>query len=152
MDNEILLKQKIGMRLSRAGMLSKVFAIQTFAKDGLLLRPEQFTVLNALKENDGMYLRQLANITLKDRPNITRIVTILEKNGYVTSVIEADGRLVKKLFITEKGKEICKKVLPTIMNIWEATGEGISEEEIESFLNTLDKIEENLKQKTSFQI
>lgn len=152
MNNEILLKQKIGMRLSRAGMLSKVFAIQTFAKDGFSLRPEQFTVLNALKENDGMYLRQLANITLKDRPNITRIVTILEESGYVTSVMEADGRLVKKLYITEKGKEICEQVLPTILSIWNSTVEGISEQEIESFLNTLDKIEENLKQKTSFQI
>ena len=134
MEQEILLKHKIGMRISRAGLLSKVFAIQSFAKDGCELRPEQFTVLNALKENDGMYLRQLANITYKDRSNITRIVSILEEKGYLKSSLEAEGRQVKKLYITQKGKDICESLLPTILRIWSTSVEGLSIEEVENFL------------------
>lgn len=152
MEQEILLKHKIGMRISRAGLLSKVFAIQSFAKDGCELRPEQFTVLNALKENDGMYLRQLANITYKDRPNITRIVSILEEKGYLKSSLEAEGRQVKKLYITQKGKDICESLLPTILRIWNTSVEGLSIEEVENFLKVLDKIEDNLKEKTFLQI
>lgn len=152
MEQEILLKHKIGMRISRAGLLSKVFAIQSFAKDGCELRPEQFTVLNALKENDGMYLRQLANITYKDRPNITRIVSILEEKGYLKSSLEAEGRQVKKLYITQKGKDICEKLLPTIFSIWDTSVEGLSVDEVENFLQVLDRIEENLKEKTFLQI
>ncbi len=151
MKQEILLKHKIGMRLSRIGLLSKVFATQAFAKDGCGITPEQFTVLSALKENDGMYLRQLANITFKDRPNMTRIVSILESNGYVASTLESEGRQVKKLYITEKGKEICDKILPTILKVWQETVKGISEEEIDSVLRTLDKIEKNLRDKTILQ-
>lgn len=151
MKQEILLKHKIGMRLSRIGLLSKVFATQAFAKDGCGITPEQFTVLSALKENDGMYLRQLANITFKDRPNMTRIVSILESNGYVASTLESEGRQVKKLYITEKGKEICDKILPTIIKVWQETVKGISEEEIDSVLRTLDKIEKNLRDKTILQ-
>ncbi len=152
MEQEILLKHKIGMRISRAGLLSKVFAIQSFAKDGCELRPEQFTVLNALKENDGMYLRQLANITYKDRSNITRIVSILEEKGYLKSSLEAEGRQVKKLYITQKGKDICESLLPTILRIWNTSVEGLSIEEVENFLKVLDKIEDNLKEKTFLQI
>ncbi len=152
MKQEILLKQKIGMRISRAGLLSKVFAIQSFAKDGCELRPEQFTVLNALKENDGMYLRQLANITYKDRPNITRIVSILEEKGYLKSSIEAEGRQVKKLYITQEGKDVCDKLLPTILKIWGTSVEGLKEEEVDTFLRVLDRIEINLKDKTILQI
>lgn len=152
MEQEILLKHKIGMRISRAGLLSKVFAIQSFAKDDCELRPEQFTVLNALKENDGMYLRQLANITYKDRPNITRIVSILEEKGYLKSSLEAEGRQVKKLYITQKGKDICESLLPTILRIWNTSVEGLSIEEVENFLKVLDKIEDNLKEKTFLQI
>ena len=152
MEQEILLKHKIGMRISRAGLLSKVFAIQSFAKDGCELRPEQFTVLNALKENEGMYLRQLANITYKDRPNITRIVSILEEKGYLKSSLEAEGRQVKKLYITQKGKDICESLLPTILRIWNTSVEGLSIEEVENFLKVLDKIEDNLKEKTFLQI
>lgn len=152
MEQEILLKHKIGMRISRAGLLSKVFAIQSFAKDGCELSPEQFTVLNALKENDGMYLRQLANITYKDRPNITRIVSILEEKGYLKSSLKAEGRQVKKLYITQKGKDICESLLPTILKIWNTSVEGLSIEEVENFLKVLDKIEDNLKEKTFLQI
>ena len=48
MKQDILLKQKIGLRLSRAGHLSKLFAIKTFKNGKHDLRPEQFTVLYAL--------------------------------------------------------------------------------------------------------
>ena len=152
MKQDILLKQKIGLRLSRAGLLSKLFANQIFFFFLHELRPEQFTVLYALKENNGMYLRQLANITFKDRPNMTRIVTILENNGYVTSALEAEGRQVKKLYITEKGRKVCDELLPTILQIWQETAEGISEEELEKFLITLDKIESNIREKTIIQV
>ena len=152
MQQEILLKQKIGLRLSRAGLLSKVFAGQAFTQAGFERRPEQFTVLYALKENDGMYLRQLANITFKDRPNMTRIVSILESNGYVTSVVESEGRQVKKLYITEKGKLICDGMLPVILSVWETIVEGLTEEEVDFFLKTLDKLEENMRNKIVLQI
>ena len=93
MKQDILLKQKIGLRLSRAGHLSKLFAIKTFKNGKHDLRPEQFTVLYALNEHNGMYLRQLGDITYKDRPNMTRICSILEEKGYLTvPILEVDGK------------------------------------------------------------
>lgn len=151
MQREVLLKQKIGMRLSRIGLLSKVFAVQSFLKEGFLLTPEQFSVLYALKENDGMYIRQLAGITFKDRPNMTRIVSILENNGYVNSVLESKGRQVKKLYITEKGLDVCEKMLPVILSVWDSSVEGLSENEVDNFLVTLARIEDNLRKKTVLQ-
>ena len=151
MQQEILLKQKIGLRLSRAGLLSKVFAGQAFTQAGFELRPEQFTVLYALKENDGMYLRQLADITFKDRPNMTRIVSILENGGYVTSELAADGRQVKKLYITDKGRETCTQILPEILNVWNTMIKGIPEDNIDDLLRIIDRIEFNLKENTILQ-
>lgn len=148
MKKDILLKQKIGLRLSRAGHLSKLFAIQTFKKSAHDLRPEQFTVLYALKEHNGMYLRQLGDITYKDRPNMTRICSILEDKGYLTSEIDAEGRQVKKLYITQKGREVCDSTLPVVLNVWQDSIKGLAQEEIDNFLKTLDKIEENMKLKT----
>lgn len=152
MEQEILLKQKIGLRLSRIGLLSKIFAIQTFLKAEFDITPEQFTVLNTLKENDGMYLRQLAQETLKDRPNITRIVSILEGKSYLTTANDKEeGRMVKKLFITKQGLEVCDKVLPTILDMWDFISKGITQKEISQFLLILDKLEENLKEKVIMQ-
>lgn len=148
MKQDILLKQKIGLRLSRAGLLSKLFAIQIFKKGGHDLMPEQFTVLYALKENNGMYLRQLGDITYKDRPNMTRICSILEEKGYLTTFIDAEGRQVKKLYITEKGKEVCESTLPVVLNAWNETIKGLTQEEVKNFLATLDKMENNMKNTT----
>ena len=99
-----------------------------------------------------MYLRQLAQETLKDRPNITRIVSILRGKGYLTTENDKEeGRMVKKLFITKQGLEVCKKVLPTILDMWEFIGKNIAQEEINQFLMILDKLEENLKEKVILQ-
>ena len=151
MRQEILLKQKIGMRISRVGTLARLFAVQTFLKSGFEITPEQFTVLMALSENNGMYLRQLADITFKDRPNMTRIVAILENGGYVTSELAADGRQVKKLYITDKGRETCSQILPEILNIWGLMIKGIPEDEVDSLIRMIDRIEFNLRENTVLQ-
>ena len=152
MKQEELLKQKIGVKLSRIGMLSKVFAIQTFAKMEFEITPEQFLVLLALNDNPGMYQRQLSILTFKDRPNITRIVSILEKGEYITSKNSSNGRQIKELYITEKGKDICNKILPVIFKVWEDTTKGIEQDEINKFIDTLSKIETNLRANTYLQI
>ena len=152
MVQEKLINQRIGVRLTRVGMLSKVFAIQTFNKLNIEITPEQFIILMALNDNDGIYQRQLANMTFKDRPNINRIVSILERGKYIISQSSSNGRQIKQLFITDKGKDICNKILPIIFEIWNITTKGLEENEIEQFINTLQKIEQNLRDNTFLQV
>ena len=106
----------------------------------------------ALNDNEGIYQRQLANMTFKDRPNINRIVSILEKGKYIVSQCSSNGRQIKKLFITDKGKDICNKILPIIFEVWNITTKGLEENEIEQFINTLQKIEQNLRDNTFLQV
>lgn len=152
MVQEKLINQRIGVRLARVGMLSKAFAIQTFNKLNIEITPEQFIILMALNDNDGIYQRQLANMTFKDRPNINRIVSILERGKYIVSQCSSNGRQIKQLFITDKGKSICNKILPIIFDVWNTTTKGLEENEIEQFINTLQKIEQNLRDNTFLQV
>ena len=152
MVQEKLINQRIGVRLARVGMLSKAFAIQTFNKLNIEITPEQFLILMALNDNDGIYQRQLANMTFKDRPNINRIVSILERGKYIVSQCFSNGRQIKQLFITDKGKSICNKILPIIFDVWNTTTKGLEENEIEQFINTLQKIEQNLRDNTFLQV
>ena len=151
-EQEKLINQRIGVRLARVGMLSKAFAIQTFNKLNIEITPEQFLILMALNDNDGIYQRQLANMTFKDRPNINRIVAILERGKYIVSQYSSNGRQIKQLFITDKGKSICNKILPIIFDVWNTTTKGLEENEIEQFINTLQKIEQNLRDNTFLQV
>lgn len=152
MNKEKLLQQKIGLVLSGLGNLSKIFAVQTFAAKKLKITPEQFTVLAVVYENDGLYQRQLSAMTLKDRPNISRIVTILENMGYLTKLQGAKGRKVLKLSVTEEGKRIYKEILPIILSVWEETIDGITDDELENFNNVQLKLRKNLLGKVNIQI
>ena len=152
MQNEILKTQKIGLKLSQVGTLSRMFAIQTFAAKGFIITPEQFTVLSVLIENDGLYQRQISAITLKDRPNITRILNILEKLNLISRVSDTNKRKIYKIFITEKGKKVYEEVLPVILDIWKATCEGIEINSLYSCIDVIEKIKQNLSKNTILQI
>ena len=152
METKNLLKSKIGLKLVTIGKMSKVFALQSFAVKKHPITPEQFSVLSALAEQDGMYQRQIATYTLKDRPNITRIINILENMELVKRSSGVDKRKVFKIHITEKGRQVYEEVLPTILGIWSSTVEGISDEEITTALKVLGKIRENLSNNLNIQL
>ncbi len=152
MNKDAIIRHKVGLKLSQVGMLSKVFAMQSFVNGECNITPEQYTVLNALSESEWLYQRQISAITLKDRANITRIINILEKRGYIKKVVDTTSRKIHKIYITEEGKKVRNKVLPIILNIWAMTSENISEDEMDKFIETLDKIRENLINKTTLQL
>lgn len=152
MEKKNLLKSKIGLKLVTIGKMSKVFALQSFTVKKHPITPEQFSVLSALAEQDGMYQRQIATYTLKDRPNITRIINILENMELVKRSSGVDKRKVFKIHITEKGRQVYEEVLPTILGIWSSTVEGISDEEITTALKVLGKIRENLSNNLNIQL
>ena len=99
-----------------------------------------------------MYQRQIGAITLKDRPNITRLTRILEGMGLITKQQDSNKRKVYKIFITEKGRQMYEKVLPTVIDLWGASIDGIPAEEVNACLQTLHKIKSNLEELVNIQI
>lgn len=152
MKRNELLESKIGPKLVTVGKLSRIFAWQSFAEHKYEITPEQFTILAALVENDGMYQRQIANITLKDRPNITRLLRILEKSEFIVKQPDINKRKIYKIFITEKGKEIYNKVLPTVLKIWQESVQGLNEDELKICIKALDIFRQNLESKVNIQV
>ena len=152
MEQQELLKSRIGMKLVRIGKMTRAISTQLFASKGFEITPEQLTVLHALINHNGMYQRQIGAITLKDRPNITRIIKILEKMGLVTKKEDVNKRKVQKIFVTQKGKELHDKMMPTAVSFWQKTIEGIKEDELIIAFNALNKIKENLEKELNIQI
>ena len=152
MNKPQFLKYKIGPKLTGIGNLSKILAIQAFTSAKLNITPEQFSVLSVLVENGCLYQRQISALTLKDRPNVSRILTILEGMGYVTKTPDVEKRKVVKITITQKGLDIYKEALPIILQAWIDTVEEVSDYELDVFDSVLGKIKENLLSKVNIQI
>ena len=156
MDKHNLLKSRIGMKLVRVGKMVRAIANQKFIKANFPITPEQFTVLTAILDHDGLYQRQIGALTLKDRPNITRIINILEEKGLVTRTPDINPdinkRKIFKINITEEGKKAYNAVLPTVAEHWQDTVEGVTDEELKNCLKVLNKIKANLEEKLNIQI
>ena len=77
---------------------------------------------------------------------MTEILNGMEKNGLITRTsVESDARL-KKITPTDKALDLHYKISCEIDDFEEQMTRGISDEEIESFILTLQKIKNNLKE------
>ena len=152
MDKFDLLQSRIGMKLVRVGKMIRAIANQKFSKANFPITPEQFTVLTAILDHDGLYQRQIGALTLKGRPNITRIIKILEEKELVTKTSDINKRKIFKINITEKGKQAYNLALPTVLEHWQNSIEGITDEELISCIKLLNKIKKNLEEKLNIQI
>lgn len=147
------LKGRIGSLIYITGTLIRGFSTQTFTEKAFELTPDQYVILNLLLENDEiMYQRQLAEIMFKDRANISRIIDIMHRNGLIEKVPDSNGRRIYKLVVTEKGKEIRNRVLPTDKELRAVITENISEEELNSIFHILEKMNKNIRDKVKLQI
>ena len=147
-----ILRKRIRARLYATAVVMRVFSSQKFSEYGFDITPEQYTILSLIAENDGIYQRQLSEITLKDRANITRIIKILEEKGLIIRTPNSNGRQIFKIKPTQKGLEYASKIGAVAKKIRMAATENISNEEMEIFVNTLDKIFYNLENKVTLQI
>lgn len=147
-----LLKSRIGMKLVRIGKMTRAIAVQRFSAKNFEITPEQLMVLSALIDHDGLYQRQIGMITLKDRPNITRIINILEKMNFVTRKPDVNKRKIYKIFVTDEGKNVVKKVMPTALELWKNIVDGVDEDELEITLKVMNKFKENLMKDMNIQI
>ena len=147
------LKGRIGSLIYITGTLIRGFSTQTFTEKEFELTPDQYVILNLLLENDEiMYQRQLAEIMFKDRANISRIIDIMHRNGLIEKVPDSNGRRIYKLVVTEKGKELRNRVLPTDKELRAVITENISEEELNSMFHILEKMNKNIRDKVKLQI
>lgn len=140
------------MKLVRIGKMTRAIAVQRFSAKNFEITPEQLMVLSALIDHDGLYQRQIGMITLKDRPNITRIINILEKMNFVTRKPDVNKRKIYKVFVTDEGKNVVKKVMPTALELWENIVDGVDEDELEITLKVMNKFRENLMKDMNIQI
>lgn len=79
------------------------------------------------------------------RSAVTNIIQALEKKGQVCRTsVESDARL-KKVILTEEGRVSHEKLGEIFMELDDDLMEGISYEELQSFMNVVDKVCRNIE-------
>lgn len=80
------------------------------------------------------------------RSSVTSVLTLMEKKGYIKRCsVEHDARL-KKIVITDKGRQIHDDIIKNIKSMESRLEQGISPEELEAFYSVLEKVRINAEQ------
>jgi len=133
-------------------LYSKIAILQLFKVNGCDITPEQFGILRILSLQDGLYQRQMSQLLLKDRPNVTRLLDILEKKEFVYREVDPHNRRIFKVHITDKGRTQITEILPLLKEIRSKVYDILEEEEKETLRRILTKLRNTLEENFPLQI
>lgn len=120
---------------------------------GIDLTLEQYIALDAVAAGTDLCQRDLAKILLKDRSNVTRILSILESKGLVKRIAAMkQNRPVKLISITNKGQKIIDKYSLIVKKDLEDFLSEFDDNELKQFKSTLEKMISKISEKSNIQI
>ena len=140
----MLLSKEIAVELNLTGCKLKQFLAAKLREMGVPLTPEQFMLIDILWNQGEMTQQQLADLLQKDKNSVTKLVDAIEKKGFVVRKQNPHDRRANTLVLTEKANELKPGAKQKGISILDQILEGISEDELRSFLSTLRKLNTNM--------
>ena len=134
----------LGMLIGQVHRLSTKKFVQNSHNSGLDISMDQWIVLGPIWENDGLSHKEISEYCLKDKTSVTKIIDTLEKKTLVVRVADQLDHRVKRVVLSNKGKELFLQAIPIMELTRDQLREGITEQDIESLRSVLTKIYNNL--------
>ena len=146
MTKEASLKfhMNLGMLIRTAHNSMTEKFVQNVYDSGLNISMDQWMILGPIWHLESPSQKDLGEICLRDKPTITRIIDSLEDKSLVVRVPDQIDHRIKRVILTNAGKQLFYDVLPIMEKTREEVRGDIPEEEIEIFKNVLSKIIKNL--------
>lgn len=140
----MLLSKEIAVELNLTGCKLKQYLAAKLRKNDVPLTPEQFMLIDLLWNQGEMTQQQLADQLQKDKNSVTKLVDAIEKKGFVVRKQNPHDRRANTLVLTEKANKLKPGAKQKGISILDQILEGISEDELRSFLSTLRKLNANM--------
>lgn len=140
----MLLSKEVTVELHLTGNKLKRYIAAMLRQQNVPLTPEQFMLIDLLWNEGDMSQQQLADLMHKDKNSVTTLVDAIERKGLVVRRQNANDRRSNTVTLTEKAKEIKQESKRKGISILDRMLEGISEEELRAFLDTLRKLNHNM--------
>jgi DNA-binding MarR family transcriptional regulator len=105
----------------------------------------QYLYLVRIYENPGIIQEKLAEMIKVDRTTAARAIKKLELNGFIEKKDDDLNQKIKKLFPTEKGKNVYPFIKRENDHSNKVALEGFSEEEVETIFNLLQRVRKNVE-------
>lgn len=151
MDNNFT--ESIFYQVDLTARYFKFMGMQIFEKLNIQIPIEEFFALDIISCNEEMCQRDLAKILLRDRANTGKILTSIEKKGYIERIVDTkNNRLIKKIIITDSGKKIVEEINAKTSTAKKLIEEVFTKETEEILITTLKNIRKKLSTVIETQI
>lgn len=119
------------------------FAQKRLKDAGFTITIDQWLVIKAILENPSIPQNEIGDLVFKDNASVTRIMSHLEKAGYLLRTVNESDRRKINLKVTRKGEKIIQAVQELVTKNRKDALAGISEEEIAIAHGVMARIAEN---------
>lgn len=107
---------------------------------------DQFRLLTHLWKEDGISQQQLAQQVRRDRASVTRMVDILEEQGFISRAEDKEDRRINLIFLTKKGKQLQPIASKAAQEALSISQNGFSKSERLALTELLKRMISNLKE------
>jgi DNA-binding MarR family transcriptional regulator len=103
----------------------------------------QFNVLNVLARHaaDGMSQREIGDVLVVDRSNVTGLLDRLEKTGWVRRKDDPSDRRVYRVSLTPAGRRVWEKVHPLYLDVLAQVTRGLAPKRMKECVEVLRHLE-----------
>lgn len=133
-------KKLLSYRIINTEVYIKRRLLQCFSDLGYDITFEQWTILAVLNNQPGLIQSEIASITSKDKTNVTRILDVLQKKGYIERVPAKRDRRSIAIQLSGSGQKLIDDLMPHIEAVNKSFRKDVDDKEFAVFLKVLDKI------------
>lgn len=131
--------------LDRTARRVKGYAQQRFTSGNFDITVDQWLILKSLDNDRYLKQKELAEITGKDNPTLTRIIDLLCKKELTERVTHKDDRRSFTVHLTAAGKAKLVELSPQVDDIRMKAWQNLTEQDYEQLKSILNKIYQNLE-------
>jgi len=128
---------------------NKIFRYTQIYLDKVLkefdLSSGSYPYLLILKDKDGINQNRISEELGYDKAMTTRTLAKLINIGYLDRIKDDDDYRANKIYLTDKGKEVCVKILGKVHELVQLITTDLNEEEKVTTIDSLNKILCNIK-------
>ncbi|MCM3691027.1 MarR family winged helix-turn-helix transcriptional regulator [Neobacillus niacini] len=132
--------------LREIGMIARALdSISNIEFKELDLTKGQYLYLVRICENPGIIQEKVAEMIKVDRTTAARAIKKLEMNGFIEKKDDQHNKKIKKLFPTEKGKNVYPFIKRENDYSNTVALEGFTEREVDDTFNLLQRVRKNIE-------
>ena len=134
--------RRLVWQISRNGLVRKILSDRFF--DGIGLQRGRFPMLQVLLHNEGCTQIEVAEQLRISPASVAVTLRRMERDGLVQRREDTQDQRCKRIYATEKAKEIAARSRDFFDSLDEKMFEGLSDEEMETLSRLLDRLFDNL--------